>query len=135
MDSLDKKDWTGGVGASASALSQLQKLAHAEIPSGYYEFLAVSDGGEGPLPVAPYNACLDNVGMMLREVPDRWHQEWVTEGFFPIGGNGAGELIGFDLRNPAPFAIIYVDMIAGMDSAEVIALNWEKFSELLGRQS
>ena len=135
MDYPDKQDWKGCGGASASALGQLQKLANAEISSGYYEFLAVSNGGEWPLPVAPYNACLDDVGMILREVPERWHQEWVTEGFFPIGGNGGGELIGFDLKNPAPFAVIYVDMIAGMDSAEPVAPNWDKFCELLGRES
>ena len=135
MTFFNGRDWLGSPGASPLLLNQLRSDAHPEIPAGYFDFLALSDGGEGPLPVLPLNVCLDSAETMLRSIQEKWHQDWIAEGFFPIGGNGGGELIGFDLRKQIPLPIIYVDMVSGMKSAEQIAPTWNDFLELLGRES
>jgi hypothetical protein len=132
---LDNRDWVGRPGADAGALERLRSMKPARVPDGYLELLAISDGGEGSLPVKPYNACIDDVTTMLANLGGEWHRDWLRQGFFVVGGNGGGELIAFDLRNPDAQPLVYIDMVAGADSAEPFVAGWAGFAAMLGMSS
>jgi hypothetical protein len=52
------REWHSAHAASATALADLRSAAPARLPAAYLELLAFSNGGEGPLPVDPFNLCL-----------------------------------------------------------------------------
>jgi hypothetical protein len=129
---LDSRDWVGPAGACPEALDELRKSAPRRIPGEYFALLSSRDGGEGPLPVQPYNCCLDDVATLLANLEDAWHQGWLNQRLFVVGGNGGGELIALDLRTPGEVPVVSVDMVAGLDSVRTIADSWARFAEMLG---
>ena len=52
--------------------------------------------------------------------------------FVIIGSNGGGEYIAFDTRKGVPWAIVAIDMVAGGGSAEVIAPDFDTFTDCIG---
>ncbi len=129
---LDTREWFGYPGANAAALKTLRSLMPSEVPDSYLELLALSDGGEGPLPVQPYSVCLDDVSTMLANICEEWHADWLRQGFFVIGGNGGGELIAFDVRSPGTQSLVSIDLVAGAASAETVVDTWAGFVNILG---
>jgi hypothetical protein len=126
------RDWSGHPGASTEALAQLRQRIPSRIPRGYLDLLAVSDGGEGPLPVLPHNCCLDDAATVLSGLAEAWRRDWLDAGFFVIGGNGGGELLAFDLRASAEPPIVTIDMVAGAESANEVAPTVDAFVAMLG---
>ncbi len=53
------REWQGTDAASPQLLKRLRKVLPADLPPEYFQLLAFSNGGEGPLPVEPYNFRLD----------------------------------------------------------------------------
>lgn len=129
------RGWFGFPGASAETLEQLRQRLPPRIPSGYLELLALSNGGEGPLPVQPYSCYLDDVATVLAGLTEVWRRDWLDEGFLVIGGNGGGELLAFDLRALGVPPVVAVDMVAGGESTMQVAPTFEMFLGFLGRES
>jgi len=99
------REWRGTDGASPELLERLRKVMPADLPPEYFQLLAFSNGGEGPLPVEPYNFCLDEAEYAAKQYADKVFHEYFP-GLFVIGGNGGGEAIAFDMRgrNPGPLS-------------------------------
>jgi len=129
---LAGRNWCGESGATAEDLAHLRSVAPVDLPQRYVDLLAFSDGGEGPLPFAPYNLCLDPAITVARTIEGGNHKQADLEGFLIFGSGGGGEYIAFDLRNGPPWPIVAIDMVAGGDSAEVIASDFGAFFDQIG---
>jgi hypothetical protein len=79
------RDWFSFPGASAAALDQLRASARVKLPESYFALLSHSNGGEGPLPVQPFNLCLYPVEEVIEIESDRTYQEFFPE-LFVVGG-------------------------------------------------
>lgn len=120
--------------ASLEAIEHLREQIPSQIPCGYLDLRAATDGGETALPVAPYNCYLDNVATVLAGGTEAWRQHWLEEGFFIIGGDGGGELLAFDLRAPVKPPIVATDMVVGAESAMAVAQTLDAFVAMLGHE-
>lgn len=129
---LQGRDWHGTVGASPQDLEQLRAAAPDELPASYLRLLSTTNGGEGPLPVNPFNLCLDTA----REVVDRLttgnYGQPEFDGFLIFGGNGGGEYLALDMRLKRPWPVVTIDMVAGAASTEVVAPDFDRFIDLIG---
>lgn len=103
-----------------------------ELPSSYYKLLSVSDGGEGPLPVNPFNLCLDASKQVIEGIRTRNFGQQDLDGFIVFGGNGGGEYLAFDIRGPSPWPVVTIDMSVGSASAEQVAPDFDTFAEMIG---
>ncbi|MDP9423202.1 MAG: SMI1/KNR4 family protein [Pseudomonadota bacterium] len=104
------------------------------MPDSYFRLLAYSNGGEGPLPVDPFNLCLDSIPQVIEGIQTGNYGQGDFAGFIVFGGNGGGEYLAFDTRGNEPWPVVYIDMVAGSDSAEVVAPNFDALIELIGRE-
>lgn len=130
---LANRIWLKQPGASSEALQKLREAAGVELPDQYFDLLAFSNGGEGPLPVPPYNFCLDSAEDAARLKREKTYDESFP-GFFVIGGNGSGEYIAFDHRGPEPRPVVALDMtnIDLDESAQLVAPDFPAFLALVG---
>jgi hypothetical protein len=55
----ESRTWIKTDRATTDAISALRSASPVGVPARYYELLASSNGGEGPLPVQPFYFCLD----------------------------------------------------------------------------
>lgn len=55
---FEGREWFANPPASADALAALRAAAPVTLPEAYYQLLADSDGGEGPLSVQPIVSAL-----------------------------------------------------------------------------
>ncbi len=123
--------WYGVEGATAEDLADLRAASPVELPPSYFALLEHSDGGEGPIEPQPYYFQLNSAKETAEAI--RWQAhgpEFVS--FLIIGSNGGGEFIAFDLRNSAPWPIVFIDMVAGTETARLIAADFDAFRRLLG---
>lgn len=104
-----------------------------QLPDEYYLLLSFSNGGEGPLPVGPFNFAFDS-GEVTADPNQILFYEQTAPDMFVFSINGAGELVAFDLRgNSAPWPIVYLDGIAPGESVERIADSLAWFVSLIGK--
>ena len=129
---FEGRDWFKVDGAAAEELALLQKLAPNDLPARYLDLLAYSNGGEGPLPMSPYNLCLDAASTVAETIVQKNYGQSDLQGFLIFGSNGAGEYIAYDMRGGVPWPVVSVDMVAGGDSAELIAPDFDYFHEQIG---
>ena len=120
------------VGASAQTISDLRAAAPKGLPASYVQLLSVSDGGEGPLPVNPFNLCLDPAQEVIARLANGNYAQSDLDGFLIFVGNGGGEYVAFDMRHGAPWPVVTIDMVAGPASAEVVATDFDRFIDLIG---
>jgi len=98
------------------------------LPSAYLALLSRGNGGEAELSVAPFNLCIDSAESAL----DYWRSGTYTmTGVFVFGGNGAGELLAFDMRQPEPWPVISFDPIDPEGSVEMVASDFPLFLRLV----
>lgn len=131
---LEGRDWIALGGATADELSRLRLVAPVDLPKRYLDLLAFSNGGEGPLPIQPYNLYLDTVGTVMQSIESRNQGQADLDGFLIIGSNGGGEFIAFDTRTGRPWPVVTIDMVAGGGSAEIIAHDFDAFYDCIGIQ-
>lgn len=129
---LDERNWFRVDGATAEELANLKALAPPDLPSRYVDLLTFSNGGEGPLPMIPYNLCLDAAAMVADGIASGNHGRVDLDGFLVFGGNGGGEYLAFDTRVETPWPIVCIDMVAGNTSAEIIAPDFDAFYDQIG---
>ena len=132
---LEGRDWFAKPPASADELGEIRRIFPASVPNSYFDLLAHSNGGEGPLPVNPFNFCLDPIVTALDAFRSRNYDRPDLDGFLVIGGDGSRELIAFDMRSGQPGAIVTIDIVEGPDSAEPVAIDFEQFIQLIGQSA
>jgi hypothetical protein len=127
--------WHGNAGAGEGDLDRLRHVAAVPLPAEYLAFLAFSDGGEGPLGVDPGCVIIDSAGDAASQKENKAFEEFFP-GFFMFGGNGAGELLAFDVRGSMPWPVVMIDMtnINLEESVVKIADNFSCLLEHIGRE-
>jgi hypothetical protein len=125
---LQDREWHARPGASREILNELRDAAPAELPDSYYALLAETNGGEGALPIDPFNLCLDTAEDVIHAFKNP-----SFDGFVAFGGNGGGELLAFDVRSSSPWSVVSIDMVAGAESAKQVAPSFDEFLKLIGR--
>ena len=129
---LEGRDWYTVPGAPAEVIEALRAAAPGELPRSYLQLLSVTNGGEGPLPVNPFNLCLDPAEEVTARLGNGDYGEPDFNGFLIFGGNGGGEYLALDMRHGAPWPVVTIDMVAGPESADVVATNFDTFIDLIG---
>ena len=129
---LDGRDWYRVAGATAEDLARLESVAPSHLPARYLDLLAFSNGGEGPLAVAPYNLCLDSALTVANGISSGNYGRPDLGGFIIFGSNGGGEYLAFDTKTTTPWPVVTIDMVAGGHSAEVIASDFDAFCDRIG---
>ena len=85
--------------------------------------------------ISPYNLCLDPAKIVADAINSDNDGRADLMGFLIFGGNGSGEYLAFDARSGAPWPIVAIDMVAGGDSAEVIATDFATFYDRIGMEA
>jgi hypothetical protein len=130
------RTWHKESGASREALDELRRSASAELPQEYFDLLAFSNGGEGPLSVSPYNFCLDSAEEAVKYKLQKTYEQFFP-GFFVFGSDGGGDYIAFDLRGPKPWPVVAIDMtnIDLKESVKPIAKDFASFLSFVGLEA
>ncbi len=71
-------------------------------------------------------------GTVAETIESENHGQADLQGFLIIGGDGGGGYVAFDTRSKPPWPIVTIDMVAGGDSAEVIAPDFGTFYDRIG---
>ncbi len=127
------RQWFRQDAASNQALAQLRLAVHEALPPEYFALLSYSNGGEGPLPVQPYNLCLDPAEVTAEAWSTGSYKEFFPD-FLVFGSNGGGEYIAFDLRSKQPWPVVALDMTNAdlSESVMPIAEDFASFLKLVG---
>lgn len=130
---LEDRQWFASGGATGEALNRLKTLAPGPLPESYLALLAYSNGGEGPLPLQPYNFVLDPADAVADALEAGSYEEFFP-GFVMIGSNGGGDFVAFDIRTTAPWPVVSIDMtnIDLDESVMPIAADFDAFLALVG---
>lgn len=128
---LQGRDWFAAPAAKAEILERLRQISPVELPTSYFTLLALSDGGEGPLPASPYTLCLDPSAEVIEALQSG---RTGSDGFLIFGGNGGGEYLAFDIRAQEPWPVVAIDMVVGSETTETVAPDFDSFSEMIGRE-
>jgi hypothetical protein len=125
--------WTKQAGASKESLLRLREAAPIELPAKYYDLLAFSDGGEGPLRTQPLWFQLYSVDYAV-EMFGRGLNDEFFSGFLFFGSSGGGEGIAFDARKPGLLPIVSIDWIDAdlNESVWLVAPDFDAFLDLVG---
>ncbi len=89
--------WRFAKPASDDAIAALRVSAPVGIPSSYYNFLRITNGGEGDLGVDPGWFAPWPAEHVVQNNRQYQLAEWVP-GLFGFGSNGGGECFAFDFR-------------------------------------
>jgi hypothetical protein len=127
--------WRPAPPAERAVLIALSEQANWQLPRGYLDQLAVSNGGEGDLGVEQPGWISIWPAEQVLELNREYHIHEDLPGFFGFASNGGGELLAFDTRAGEPFPIVMVPFIQ-MDAREAvrIAKSFEELRGLIGRE-
>jgi len=131
---LDGRNWFKNEGATEEAISRLSSVAPVPLPQSYLALLRYSNGGEGPLPVDPWNFCLDSAELAA-DTEEGGKMKQFFPNFFVFGTSGGGDAIALDASAAAPQPVVQFDM-TNIDLAESVrnlAPDFDAFLDLLGR--
>lgn len=129
---LEGRDWRRLTGATVEELSHVRAAAPKGLPERYLDLLAFSNGGEGSSGIQPFHLQLDSADVVVETINGANHGLAELHGFMIFGSNGGGEYLAFDTRGVGPWPIVMIDMVAGVDSAEVVAPDFESFYNRIG---
>lgn len=129
----ENSDWHKVEGASEEELEGLRLACRVDLPEEFFKLLEYSNGGEGPLPIPPYNFCLDPVSEIQRNLDEETFKEF-SSGFLVFGGNGGGEIIAFDIRRENERPIVSLDLTnSNLDESRMlIAQDFSEFLNMVG---
>lgn len=125
------RKWQSSRPAPESEVADLRSRSRAELPPEYLDLLRFSNGGEGPLALAPLWFQLYSVQDCL----ELCHNSEIIERFPTFvffGSNGGIESMAFDLRTGPPWSVVMVDQIAGPQSAEELVPDMATFIAAIG---
>ncbi len=131
---LAGREWFKNEGASEEAVSRLSAVASIKLPESYLMLLRYSNGGEGPLPIAPWNFCLDTAELAADTEQGGKLKEFFPS-FYVLGTSGGGEAIALDTNAHAPYPVIQFDMTNCnlTESVQSLATDFDMFLGLIGR--
>jgi hypothetical protein len=132
MISADR-EWLRFDGALPGAISALQLATSITLPSEYINLLQSTNGGEGPLPVSPYNLCLDSAESAT-SYNNSDASSSLHPGLFVFGGDGGGTLLALDVRGPRSWPVVCFDPIDLAGSIEPVAQDFASLVTLIGRR-
>jgi hypothetical protein len=136
LDILSDPDarWEREPAANPESIQQLRAEARYPLPASYLAFLAFSNGGEGPLAVAPGWFVIWSAEEVL-ESNEGYQVDKEVPGFFGFGSNGGGELFAFDTRSPQPWQIVMIPFIPLQERyAVVVAESFDHFVRAMGHE-
>lgn len=117
--------------ASKVEIEQLVSASPIKLPDEYLALLQLTNGGEADLGLPPLLFCPYEITYLL----ELFHEQSIDEmlnSFFIIGSNGGLETIAFDLRQPAPYPVVMIDLIGGEETSIEIAAHITDLLTALG---
>lgn len=124
--------WIANPPATESDIEKLQAVIRFDLPPEYLDLLRESNGGEGPLALAPLWLQLWTVDEVVEFA--RWKlPAWRFPGHFFFAGNGAGESIAMRRVNDGQIEIVMIDTLMGAESTQVIAGSFAEFLRAIGK--
>jgi hypothetical protein len=124
--------WDREESANPEAINTLASKSGLNLPKDYLDFLSLSNGGEGELPVDPYwfqiwsaeNVLEHNEGYQVAQfLPD----------FFAFGSNGGGEMFAFDTRKDGAWPVYMIPFVPMEEAgAKKVASDFLSLAQLFG---
>lgn len=124
--------WHAGAPATEAEIEKLTAVVGFDPPARYLDLLRCGNGGEGPLALSPL-----------------WLQLWSVEevvdfsrftlyrrrfpGYFFFASNGASENLAMRRSRDGLLEIVTIDITMGIESAEVIATDFDAFVGAIGK--
>lgn len=121
--------------AEPTAIKQLVAGANCDLPEAYLQLLAFSDGAEGHLDIEPYWFQIWHTVQVI-ECNQAHAVSQAVPGFWGFGSSGGGELLAFDIREPASrrvYMIPFIPMV--LDEAVLIADDFDAFIKAMGQEA
>ena len=126
---MERKNWHGASGASASVLEKLVSVSPFPLPESYLSFLSKCNGGQGPVSVQPCWLCLYPAEEVAKIELDGTYHEFFP-GYLTIGSNGGGEAVALNLDESGNARVVHFDM-TNIDVAESVRPLASSFDELI----
>ena len=126
---VERKNWHGASGASASVLEKLDSVSPFSLPESYLSFLSRFNGGQGPISVQPCWLCLYPAEEVAKIELDGTYHEFFP-GCLTIGSNGGGEAIALNLDENGKARVVYFDT-TNINVAESLRPLASSFDELI----
>jgi hypothetical protein len=124
--------WDREKSASPEAINSLASNSGLNLPKDYLDFLSLSNGGEGELPVDPYWFQIWSAENVL-EHNEGYQVAQFLPGFFAFGSNGGGEMLAFDTRKDGAWPVYMIPFVP-MEEADAreVASEFLSFAQLFG---
>jgi hypothetical protein len=128
-----KGKWDQAEPATEADLHNIQLRFGARVPKDYLDFLRISNGGEGSLPVQPWWFVI----WAAETIIERWiayEMEEYIPGYLAFGSNGGGEAFVFNLNAATPERV-YIMPFIGMEPGQeiLVASSFKEFVRLFGK--
>lgn len=124
--------WMAKPPADETEIAKLTSVVRFEWPAGYLDLLRRSNGGEGPLALAPLWLQLWSIDEVI-EFSRRKLPAWRFPGHFFFAANGGPESIAMRRGMDGALEIVMIDTLVGLDSAQVIARDFDTFMNAIGK--
>ena len=124
--------WDREKPAPSHSIENLVSKSGLQLPEDYLDFLRLSNGGEGELPVDPYWFQIWRAEEVLK-LNERYQVNSYVPGFFAFGSNLGGEMLAFDTRKHGSWPVYMIPFITMDESdAKKVASDFLSFAQLLG---
>lgn len=125
--------WDAGGPANESDLLRIISKFGEGIPQDYLDFLRLTNGAEGKLPVNPWWFVI----WAAETVIERWNAYRMEEsipGYMAFGSNAGDEMFVFNLTDKAPKPVYIMPFIGKEPGAEIkVANDFVSFVQLFGK--
>jgi hypothetical protein len=125
-------NWKPNTGATEEEIAVLVAKTQKSLPEDYLNILRKYNGGEGDLALEPMWLqlwCIKDVIENNQVEPFIDYPE-----YFFFASNGGMESMAFKLNNSANTEIVMFDLVAGIDSCQTIANNFNEFINAIGKE-
>ena len=125
-------NWEPNPGATEDEISSIVAKIKKPLPEDYLNLLRKNNGGEGDLGLEPTWLqlwCIKEVIENNQAEPFIDYPEYL---FF--ASNGGMESMAFKFDNTTNTEIVMIDLIAGIDSSQTIANNFNEFIKAIGKE-
>jgi hypothetical protein len=128
------REWRPAPGAAPEEIDRLVQALPFTLPGDYVAFLRLTNGGEGEFALAPLWFQLFDVACAIEMWNSPHHRKYYPRHFF-FGSNGGLESIAMDMTGVAPWPVVMLDLVAGLESSVTIAPSFTDFLSHVGVRS